>query len=993
MIAVDVLKRRASSVVIPVMVLSLFVAVPLSVNAVAAGGGGTAKPPPGAIAPFVTATLPDPVTSVDPALIHGFSDIGFIESATVDATNASCPNTTDPHRFGGTLTLNNGPIVIPCNLVIQLPANTFTWADFVNGGPSLALGTGYPSFEMRAVGNIVGDRRIAGLLYASQQSFNTSTGVITGLDYATGNLQVDTGDPAAPATVQINDPNGRFGRPQTPDARFSVDDANPTIHASTGYPMCVPRTDPAVADDPLCPQKNRPNLVPVTVNGAGLPAVAGGCRNFSLAGIVPPVSGELSRPAAGQAYCSQYVMNSLAARAGSDPDPRQQAPFEVGDSITFSGTLIKGATPAADFISAHTVEANLGIYTMPGTQPSYLAIGDFGVGTADPSAVSINGFAVETQDRIFLESETTDVKTPVDIYLQDVNPVTGAVRNRWATPFEMTGEQNGPLQADGVTPIGGGITTQNTGPQPQRARLRATKAPVGLLSQPTRTIRVAVRSLCTPQAPVNDAAGNPVLTALDTCLNKNDATNEVANGLAAGQYFAPTFEFIFPENVKQGDLLAPFDFWHLPFLRFGEGATTQSAIGPAVGPLEPTPWSGPSAAVPGAPTIGAATAGNGSASLTWSPPATDGGWPITGYSVRVVDAVTDAQVGAFRPADAAATSLSVTGLVNGTPVRLQVQAGNLAGNGAFSALSNTVTPVATAPGAPTIGTAIAGNGAADVAWVPPASDGGSAITGFSVRVVDAATNLQVGALLPAAAGATSLSVAGLVNGTPVSFQVQAVNAVGAGAFSALSNAVTPATVPGAPAIGTATSGNASALVRWTAPTANGGSAITGFSVRVVNAATNAQVGALRPAAAAAASLTVTGLVNGTAVRFQVQAVNAVGAGAFSALSAAVTPATVPRPPVIGLASPGVAGGSITALARWQPPVSNGGSAVNGYLVTAMRINARGVVVARFTSAVQAPGLRLLSMTLPAGNYRFAVRARNGVGLSAYSLSSRLVTAR
>jgi hypothetical protein len=126
MIAVDVLKRRASSVVIPVMVLSLFVAVPLSVNAVAAGGGGTAKPPPGAIAPFVTATLPDPVTSVDPALIHGFSDIGFIESATVDATNASCPNTTDPHRFGGTLTLNNGPIVIPCNLVIQLPANTFT---------------------------------------------------------------------------------------------------------------------------------------------------------------------------------------------------------------------------------------------------------------------------------------------------------------------------------------------------------------------------------------------------------------------------------------------------------------------------------------------------------------------------------------------------------------------------------------------------------------------------------------------------------------------------------------------------------------------------------------------------------------------------------------------------------------------------------------------------------------------------------------------------
>ena len=160
------------------------------------GGGGTAKPPAGAIAPFVTATLPDPVTSVAPALIHGFEDVGFIQSATVDATNVNCPHTTDPHRFGGTLRLNQGPIVVPCNTVIQLPANTMTWADFVNGGPDLTVGHGYPSFEMRAVGNIVGNRRIAGLLFASQQAANAATGVITAIDYGTGNLAVDTGDPA-----------------------------------------------------------------------------------------------------------------------------------------------------------------------------------------------------------------------------------------------------------------------------------------------------------------------------------------------------------------------------------------------------------------------------------------------------------------------------------------------------------------------------------------------------------------------------------------------------------------------------------------------------------------------------------------------------------------------------------------------------------------------------------------------------------------------------
>ena len=532
------------------------------------GGGGTAKPPAGAVAPFTTATLPDPLGfGALAAQIHGFDDTGFIQGATLAANDAMCPK-TPAERLGGTLTINGGTIVVPCNMVIQMPANTLTWAEFVNGG-DLSLRAGKGSFEMRAVGNVVGASRIAGLLFASQQSLHTSTGVITAIDYSTGALSVDTGGPAT-VTVTINDPKGRFGRTTLQDGRFSVDDANPTVHAGTGYPMCVPRTDPTVTggDDPLCPQANRPK-----------PSTTGQCRNFSVAGIVPPKSGELSLAPPGQVYCSEWVMPAAPVNGAptTGMDPRQQAPFEVGDTITFSGTQLKGVSDPT--ISAHTVEANVGIWTMPGTLPSYIAIGAFGVGTADPSATSINGFATETKDRIFLEAQTTDVKTPVDIYMTDVDPTTGVVRNRWVTPFAMTGEQNGA--------VGGGITTQNTGPQPQRARIRATKSPAGLLSQPTRTIRVAQRSLCTPQPPVNDANGKPVLTALDTCLN---GATLAANGLMAGEYTAPTFEFIFPENVKPGDLLVPYDLWHLPFLRNGEGATTASPIGPSVGPLVPTPW-------------------------------------------------------------------------------------------------------------------------------------------------------------------------------------------------------------------------------------------------------------------------------------------------------------------------------------------------------------------------------------------------------------------
>ena len=57
---------------------------------------------------------------------------------------------------------------------------------------------------------------------------------------------------------------------------------------------------------------------------------------------------------------------------------------------------------------------------------------------------------------------------------------------------------------------------------------------------------------------------------------------KVANGLVAGQYAAPTFEFIFPENVLPGDSAVPNDLWHLPFIANGEGN--------GVGPESPSPW-------------------------------------------------------------------------------------------------------------------------------------------------------------------------------------------------------------------------------------------------------------------------------------------------------------------------------------------------------------------------------------------------------------------
>jgi hypothetical protein len=435
---------------------------------------------------------------------------------------------------------------------------------------------------MQVFGTIVGPspvkgRHIAALMFFSQQSLNAGSGYLTSIDYPDGSFQVDPGDGNPPVKVQLNDPKittpgdpatgtGRYSAGQSPDPRLSVDQNNPTVTAATGYPMCIPRTDPAGADDPKCPKANRP-------------LVSQGCRNFGQAGVAPPVSGELSPPYAGQVFCSQFVLPDPAHRAPTDPDATQQMPFEVGDHVAFAGSLLKGPD-GAPYVSAHTVSADVSAFTQPGTLPSYLAIAGSVIGSADPLLTAVTGVPQEPRDRLVLEANTTDLKSPVDIYLPDIDPESGQVRNRWVTPLAMTGEF--------TDPVGGGITTQNSGPQPQRARLRANKSPAGLLSNPTRTIRVTNRLTCQPSSPAgtnfDGNAGSAAPTAVDNCL-KNVPLN--ANGLQAGVYTAPMFNFIFPENNRPGDLVVPSDFWHLGFLRFGEGP---NPLTPAVGPLIPAPW-------------------------------------------------------------------------------------------------------------------------------------------------------------------------------------------------------------------------------------------------------------------------------------------------------------------------------------------------------------------------------------------------------------------
>ena len=380
----------------------------------------------------------------------------------------------------------------------------------------------------------------------------------------------------------------------------------------------------------------------------------------------------------------------------------------------------------------------------------------------------------------------------------------------------------------------------------------------------------------------------------------------------------------------------------------------------------------PSSTAPSSPTGVTASESNGVVTVTWTDPASNGGSPITHYTVSPSRQCSTC-VGTTVPG-ASATSATITGLTAGSQFTFTLTATNTNGTSNPSTASNPVI-IPTAPSAPSAVTAtVNANGTVSVGWT--ASDDGSPITSSTVTASPACPSCT--GTTVSGTGSTA-TITGLTPGTSYTFTVTDINGIGTSPPSAASNSITAPSKPGAPTIGTATPGNTQATVNWTAPTNTGGIPITGYVVTPYKAGV-AQ--ATQTFNTTATTDTVTGLTNLSSYTFTVAAINGIGTGPASAQSNAVTPAAPPGAPTIGTATAGVNSATVT----WTAPASNGGSAITGYVVTPNRWHRQTAQTFNSTATTET----VTGLTANT-SYTFKVAAINAIGTGSQSASSNSIT--
>lgn len=325
--------------------------------------------------------------------------IGEIQSITL--------NNPGDHWSGGTIVVGGQNVIIPRNLLIDLPANRLTLQEIFAQAPAACVTSGESGLAKADSCNTKGsggfatihaNRTNAGNIIAGdvllEKGVESITGPVTYINYDEGyfNLSGMPNDPGTGVMVRLNDPEGRHtvqlgkgcaGGPNcSPDPRFTLDGDNYTNVFTTGYPLCIPSTVTRSFDDVL-------NL-----------------------GVT---SAKADSVGAGDVLCP---LANRPANNGSAPadDSRRFAPIKLGDTITAEGNF--ETIGGVNFLSAHTTMVAVALSTKNDpTQPDYLFLSEVGIDAAP---------FFNQRARLLIIGFATLAPTDVDFWTIHYDPVTNA---------------------------------------------------------------------------------------------------------------------------------------------------------------------------------------------------------------------------------------------------------------------------------------------------------------------------------------------------------------------------------------------------------------------------------------------------------------------------------------------------------------------------------------------------------------------------------------
>ena len=318
--------------------------------------------------------------------------------------------------------------------------------------------------------------------------------------------------------------------------------------------------------------------------------------------------------------------------------------------------------------------------------------------------------------------------------------------------------------------------------------------------------------------------------------------------------------------------------------------------------------------------------------VSWDAPKSNGGAVLNDYSVAIYDG--DVLVEAR---DVAATSTTFENLNPVTSYTVEVTAVNIAGTGPVSTKS--ITTKAISASAPQNVVATSADNTVSATWDAPKNNGGAAITGYTATLVNVATNEAVTRLTVTETNITFLDVP---RGQDYKVTVVANNSAGVSVVTNSNNTLVSAIAPDAPAGVKATAdGSAGVNVEWSAPKYNGGAAITGYNVVLLD---GDRIIASKVLDANAFSANFIGLNPVTKYTVTVSATNNAGVSTV-ATATATTKAAAPAAPIDAKTT--VEGTTVSST--WLPPLNNGGAEVTGYTATLVNANNETVATKNVTS--------------------------------------------